>query len=134
MLNVKSQEAPVVEEGLKTALIQVQVLGGATAALIVTEPTISGRHDMERVAELAAFFRVPAMVCVNKYDLNPEMGQAIEAYTKEKNMTVLGRIPFDPVFTKAMVQGKTVIEYDPHSDGALAVKNIWEDLARHLGL
>jgi len=52
MLNVKSQEAPVVEEGLKTALIQVQVLGGATAALIVTEPTISGRHDMERVAEL----------------------------------------------------------------------------------
>ena len=109
-------------------------LGGATAALIVTEPTISGRHDMERVAELAAFFRVPAMVCVNKYDLNPEMGQAIEAYAKEKNMTVLGRIPFDPVFTKAMVQGKTVIEYDPYSDGALAVKNIWEDLARHLGL
>ena len=108
-------------------------LGGATAALIVTEPTISGRHDMERVAELAAFFRVPAMVCVNKYDLNPEMGQAIEAYAKEKNMTVLGRIPFDPVFTKAMVQGKTVIEYDPYSDGALAVKNIWEDLARHLG-
>jgi MinD superfamily P-loop ATPase len=53
MLNVKSQEAPIVEEGLKTALIQVQVLGGATAALIVTDPTISGRHDMERVAELA---------------------------------------------------------------------------------
>jgi MinD superfamily P-loop ATPase len=67
-------------------------LGGATAALIVTEPTISGRHDMERVAELAAFFRVPAMVCVNKYDLNPEMGQAIEAYTQEKNMTVLGGV------------------------------------------
>jgi len=109
-------------------------LGGATAALIVTEPTISGRHDMERVAELAAFFRVPAMVCVNKYDLNPEMGQAIEAYAKEKNMTVMGRIPFDPVFTKAMVQGKTIIEYDPHSEGATAVKKLWEALARHLGL
>ena len=70
-------------------------LGGATAALIVTEPTVSGKHDMERVAELAAFFRVPAMVCVNKYDLNPEMGQAIEAYAKEKNITVMDRIPFD---------------------------------------
>jgi len=109
-------------------------LGGATAALIVTEPTVSGKHDMERVAELAAFFRVPAMVCVNKYDLNPELGQAIEAHAKENNMTVMGRIPFDSVFTKAMVQGKTVIEYDPRSEGAAAVKRIWEDLARYLGL
>ncbi len=107
-------------------------LGGATAALIVTEPTVSGKHDMERVAELAAFFRVPAMVCVNKYDLNPEMGQAIEAYAKEKNIAVLNRIPFDPVFTKAMVQGKTIIEYDPHSEGAVSVNKIWEDLTRYL--
>jgi MinD superfamily P-loop ATPase len=109
-------------------------LGGATAALIVTEPTVSGKHDMERVAELAAFFRVPALVCVNKYDLNPEMGQAIEVYAKEKNITVLDRIPFDSVFTKAMVQGKTIIEYDPDSEGALAIKKIWEDLARYLGV
>jgi len=109
-------------------------LGGATAALIVTEPTVSGKHDMERVAELAAFFRVPAMVCVNKYDLNPEMGQAIEAYAKGKNITVMDRIPFDSAFTKAMVQGKTIIEYEPDSEGALAVKKIWEDLARYLGV
>ena len=109
-------------------------LGGATAALIVTEPTVSGRHDMERVAELAAFFKVPTMVCVNKFDLNPEMGQAIEAYAKEKNITVMGRIPFDPVFTKAMVQGKTIFEFDRHSEGAIAVKKIWEDMTRHLGL
>jgi MinD superfamily P-loop ATPase len=108
-------------------------LGGATAALIVTEPTISGRHDMERVAELAAFFRVPAMVCVNKYDLNPEMGHVIETYAKEKNINVMDRIPFDPVFTKAMVQGKTIVEYDPFSEGAVAAKKIWEDLARYLG-
>jgi MinD superfamily P-loop ATPase len=109
-------------------------LGGVTAALIVTEPTVSGRHDMERVAELAAFFRVPAMVCVNKYDLNPDMGQAIEAYAKEKNITVMDRIPFDSIFTKAMVQGKTIIEYNPRSEAAIAVKKIWEDLARNLEL
>ena len=109
-------------------------LGGASAALIVAEPTVSGKHDMERVAELAAFFNVPTMVCVNKFDLNPEMGQAIESFAKEKNITVMGRIPFDPVFTRATVQGKTVIEFDPGSEGSGAVEKIWEAVARHLGL
>jgi MinD superfamily P-loop ATPase len=105
-------------------------LGGATAVLIVTEPTVSGRHDMERVAELAAFFRVPAMVCVNKFDINPDQGQAIEDLAQERQIRVMGRIPFDPVFTRAMVQGKTIFEYDGHSEGARAVKKIWEDLAQ----
>lgn len=107
-------------------------LGGATAALIVAEPTVSGKHDMERVAELAAFFKVPAMVCVNKFDLNPEMGQAIEAFAREKNVTVMGRVPFDPVFTMAMVQGKTIFEFDDHSEGSRAVKDIWENLEKGL--
>jgi MinD superfamily P-loop ATPase len=105
-------------------------LGGATATLIVAEPTVSGRHDMERVAELAAFFKVPAMVCVNKFDLNPDMGQAIETFARERNVTVMGRIPFDPVFTKAMVQGKTIFEFDDRSEGCKAVKDIWENLVR----
>jgi len=105
-------------------------LGGSTAVLIVAEPTVSGRHDMERVAELAAFFKVPAMVCVNKFDLNPEQAQAIEDFSRERNIRVMGRIPFDPVFTKAMVQGKTIFEYDGDSEGAGAVRNIWENLAK----
>ncbi|MBW1803785.1 MAG: ATP-binding protein, partial [Deltaproteobacteria bacterium] len=84
-------------------------LGGATSVLIVTEPTVSGRHDMERVAELAAFFKIPAMVCVNKSDLNPDETAAIEAYAKEKKIKVMGRIPFDSAFTKAMVQGQTIV-------------------------
>jgi MinD superfamily P-loop ATPase len=109
-------------------------LGGASAALIVTEPTVSGKHDMERVADLAAFFKVPALVCVNKYDLNPEMGQTIESCAQEKNITILDRIPFDTVFTKAMIEGKTVVEYDPSSEGARSIRKIWEDLVRHIGL
>ena len=71
-------------------------LGGATAVLIVTEPTVSGRHDMERVAELAAFFKIPAMVCINKFDLNPDEGESIEAFAKQRNIKVMGRVPFDP--------------------------------------
>jgi len=109
-------------------------LGGATAVLIVAEPTVSGRHDMERVADLAAFFKVPAMVCVNKFDLNADAGQAIEEFALQKQIKVMTRIPFDPVFTLAMVQGKTIFEHDGHSKGAEAVKELWEDLSQHLEL
>ncbi len=109
-------------------------LGGATAVLIVAEPTVSGRHDMERVAELAEFFKIPAMVCVNKFDLNPDMGEAIESFAKERNIGVTGRVPFDPAFTKAMVQGKTIVEFDGNSEGCKAVKNIWENLARSIDI
>jgi MinD superfamily P-loop ATPase len=107
-------------------------LGGATAVLIVTEPTVSGKHDMERVAELAAFFKISAMVCVNKFDLNPDMGLAIESFAKERGIGVIGRVPFDPAFTKAMVQGKTIVEFDGRSEGCRAVRKIWKNLAQHL--
>ena len=109
-------------------------LGGATAVLIVAEPTVSGRHDMERVAELAAFFKIPAMVCINKFDLNPDEGEAIEAFAKQRNIKVMGRVPFDPAFTWAMVQGKTIVEFDGSSEGCEAVKNIWKNLAQRLEL
>ena len=107
-------------------------LGGAAAVLIVSEPTVSGRHDMKRVAELAAFFKVPTMLCVNKFDLNPNQGEAIEAFAREKNISVIGRVPFDPAFTKAMVQGKTIVEFDSRSEGCEAVKKIWGNLAQRL--
>ena len=107
-------------------------LGGATAVLIVSEPTVSGKHDMERVAQLAAHFKIPAMLSVNKYDLNPEKTDAIERFAEEKKVRVMGRIPFDPVFTKAMVQGQTVFEYDGKSEAARAVKTLWDDVSQTL--
>jgi MinD superfamily P-loop ATPase len=94
----------------------------------VTEPTLSGRHDMERVAELAAFFKVPAMICINKFDLNPVEGQAIEAFAEEKDLSLVGRVPFDPTFTRAMIDGKTIVEFDSTSEGGRAVTAIWENL------
>ncbi len=101
-------------------------LGGATAVCIVTEPTVSGLHDMERVIRLAAHFKVPGMVIINKYDLNPDMAKNIECLACERNITVLGRIPFDPGFTKAMVQGKTIVEYNPSSTLTDTVKTMWQ--------
>jgi MinD superfamily P-loop ATPase len=109
-------------------------LGGATAVLIVAEPTVSGRHDMERVVDLAAFFKIPAMVCVNKFDLNPDEASAIEDFARERQVKVMGRIPFDPIFTKSMVQGKNIFEFDGESKAAGAVKKIWDGVALDLGI
>jgi MinD superfamily P-loop ATPase len=89
---------------------------------------------MERVAQLAAFFKLPTMVCINKFDLNPDQGRSIEDFAAKKNIAVVGRIPFDPVFTRAMVQGKTIFEFDRWSDGSQAVEKIWDNVARYMDL
>jgi MinD superfamily P-loop ATPase len=109
-------------------------MGGVAAVLIVAEPTVSGRHDMERVAGLADFFKIPAMVCVNKYDLNPEETLAIELFAQENDLGIMGRIPFDPVFTRAMVHGLSIFEYDGSSPGSQAAREVWDRLSRRLQL
>lgn len=103
----------------------IAAIGGATALVIVVEPTVSGIHDMERVVDLAAHFRVPGMVIVNKYDLNVEMTQTIEQLAVQRNLVVLGRVPFDPVFTRSMVQGQTLFEYGAETPTRQVVRDIW---------
>ena len=103
----------------------IAAIGGATALVIVVEPTVSGIHDMERVVDLAAHFRVPGMVIVNKYDLNVEMTEAIEQLAVQRNLVVLGRVPFDPVFTRSMVQGQTLFEYGEETPTRQVVRDIW---------
>jgi MinD superfamily P-loop ATPase len=109
-------------------------IGGASAVLIVTEPTVSGQHDMVRVAQLADHFRVPAMICVNKFDLNLERTRDIENFAREKELSCLGRIPFDPIFTKAMLQAQTIFEYNTESEVGQAIKEIWRRLADRMAL
>ncbi len=109
-------------------------VGGASAVLIVAEPTVSGLHDMERVAQLAAHFKVPGMVCVNKFDLNPDQTDAIEKLAKENNMTVVGRVPFDRVFTESMVKGQTVLEYEGNSKIRSSISEIWLNIRNQLVL
>ena len=109
-------------------------IGGASAVLIVAEPTVSGIHDMERVSQLSDHFKVPAMVCVNKYDLNLDLTQNIENFAKKNGFNFLGRVPFDPIFTEAMVQSQTILEYGNGSKAGEAVKGIWNSLSNALGL
>ena len=109
-------------------------IGGASAVLIVAEPTLSGIHDMERVVQLANHFKVTAMVCVNKFDLNPDLTRDIENFARDEGLSCLGRIPFDPVFIKAMVQGQTIFEYNSDSSAGEAVNKIWNTLSSLLNL
>jgi MinD superfamily P-loop ATPase len=106
----------------------ISSIAGATAVLVVTEPTLPGIHDMKRVVDLAAHFNIPAFVCVNKFDLNPELTGQVEDFCSGRKLKLMGRIPYDTVVTKAMVQGKTVVEYS----SGLVAKEI-EKLWRHIG-
>lgn len=106
----------------------IAAIGGATAVVIVVEPTVSGLHDMERVIDLAAHFKVPGMIVVNKSDLNLEMTQAIEEAAQKRNVTLIGRVPFDPIFTHSMVAGKTLFEYGGKTATHQLVREIWSKI------
>ena len=87
-------------------------LSGAAQVLVVTEPTVSGEHDLARVLKLAAHFGIPAAICVNKWDLNPEMTERIEKQARAVGATVAGRIRYDRAVTQAQIQERAVVEID----------------------
>ncbi len=92
----------------------ISSLTGTDLAVVVTEPTLSGRHDMERVLDLADHFRIPAAVIINHHDLNPEMTASIKAFCAERGLEILAQLPHDHVFIEAMVRGQAVTEYSPN--------------------
>jgi MinD superfamily P-loop ATPase len=102
----------------------ISSLSGASLAVAVTEPTPSGRHDLERVADLCKHFRIAFAVIINKEDLNPEETALIEAFCRENGYPVLARLPHDPVVTKAMVQGLVVTE-TPEGDFSRELRKAW---------
>ncbi len=106
-------------------------LTGVTLALIVTEPTVSGLHDLERIAGLTRHFGIPASVCVNKWDLNPQMCEQIEAQARRLGLEIVGRVRYDPAFTEAQVCGKSVVEYTG-GGSAEDVRRIWAEVESRL--
>ncbi len=100
-------------------------ISGVDAALIVTEPTLSGVHDMFRVLEVCSHFKIEPFVLINKYDLNENIAKRIEMYCNKKNTQLVGKISYDDIFSKALIQKRSVIEYDPGSKIAHQIKNIW---------
>jgi MinD superfamily P-loop ATPase len=99
-------------------------VAGADLVLAVAEPTLSGKHDLERLGALAAHFGIPLLVCVNKADLNEEVAAAICEWCRSRKIQVVGSVPYDRRFTEAQVQGRSLVEL---GDGATAraVREVW---------
>ncbi|MDD5679013.1 MAG: ATP-binding protein [Kiritimatiellae bacterium] len=100
-------------------------LAGASMVLIVTEPTLSGAHDMRRVIELTEHFHIPAAVCVNKWDLNPDMAERIEREARGKRLCLAGRVQYDRAVTDAQIKGKAVVEISGAHAGE-DIRAVWE--------
>jgi len=105
-------------------------LAGVDLALIVTEPTVSGIHDLERIFQVTKHFGINASVCVNKFDINEKKTKEIEEFCRENGIPLIGKIPYNPDVTKAMLELKTVIEF-PSVQVGDAVKSIWEKLTEN---
>jgi MinD superfamily P-loop ATPase len=106
-------------------------VSGTDRILIVTEPTVSGVHDMERVLELADHFGIPALIVINKADLHAGQTRRIETIAQQHNARVIARIPFDPHVNDALLAGKTVIEYG-EGPAFEAMQQIWKLLKQEL--
>ncbi len=104
----------------------ISSITGTHLVLVVVEPTVSGLHDMERVLALARHFKIPAAVCLNKWDLNPDAARAIEAKANDEDVPVIGKIPYDPVFTRLQIEKKSIVEEESHLKEVVC--QIWSEL------
>jgi MinD superfamily P-loop ATPase len=103
-------------------------LTGVDLALVVTEPTLSGIHDLERIIDLTDHFRIKTLVCINKHDINPDNVSKIEEICARRSIKVAGRVPYDSIVNAAMREEKTVNEYDPGSRVAQEIDKIWDKI------
>ena len=104
---------------------------GADRVLVVTEPTLSGLHDMERALQLVRGFRIPVSVVINKCDVNPQVAEKIASVSVQAQAPVLGKIPYDPQVIRSMVRRHCVVE-DGDSPSSLAIQTIWTRLEADL--
>ena len=106
-------------------------LTGATLALVVTEPTLSGLHDLERVSDLTRNFRTETLVCINKWDINESLTSRIETTARQRSLRLAGRVRYEQMVTKAQMNGQSVVEYA--DDGAATdIRLVWSTVLKHL--
>jgi MinD superfamily P-loop ATPase len=102
-------------------------LTGVNLILAITEPTLSGIHDLERILKLSAHFKIPSMVCVNKFDINLGNTADIASHCKNNGSRVIGEIPYEPKVVEALVNLKTVMDY-PCNGVQKIIRRIWEEV------
>lgn len=105
----------------------VSSLSGANFVIFVVEPTVSGLHDLKRVYQVVKKFNIKSGCIINKADLNEEKTKEIKAFLNEENIVHLSDLPYTEEFTKAMVEGMTIVEYDQQNIKPMLI-NIWETI------
>jgi len=106
-------------------------LTGVNLILAITEPTLSGIHDLERILKLAEHFKIPSAVCINKFDINLENTDRIVAYCEKNGSKIMGKIPYEPKVVEALVNRKTIMEY-PCNGVETIIHRMWEEVHTHL--
>jgi len=108
----------------------ISSLSGVSLAVIVTEPTLSGIHDLKRVISVCHHFAVPVIVCINKYDINQDNSRQIEDYCQSQGIEVVAQIPFDTSVTKALIKGIPVVEYS-RNRVSREIERLWQSITRY---
>lgn len=121
---VKDEQITILDGSPGIGCSVIASITGADVALIVTEPTKSGLDDLKRIVELSMHFDVQVIICVNKYDINPDMTKLIEEYAQEKNLIVVGKIPFDKTVMESVNALKPITEYKD-SAAKKAIEEMW---------
>jgi MinD superfamily P-loop ATPase len=104
-------------------------LSGTNKTLLVIEPTKSGLHDAQRLIELINKFNIPAYALINKYDINEEVTNDVEQYLADNNIELLAKLPFDKQMVRAMVNRKTITEYDSENVISQELKKVWNKIS-----
>ena len=109
----------------------ISSITGADLTLVITEPTLSGLHDLKRVADLTKHFDIETLVCINKWDLNEKLTRKIESLAHRRGLTFAGKIRYDQVVTRAQIEKKSVVEYA--EDGvAEEIRQIFSEVSKAL--
>ncbi|KHD08941.1 (4Fe-4S)-binding protein [Candidatus Thiomargarita nelsonii] len=104
---------------------------GVDLVLIVTEPSLSGIHDLERVSQLCRHFDIPVLACINKHDINPVNSERIRAYCLANGISLVGEIPFEPAVNQAQVARKSVVDFNC-GEVSKVVARLWADIREKL--
>ena len=138
---VRNNAKKLAEEGKKDLIIidgppgigcpVISSISGVDLVLIVTEPTLSGLHDLGRVVDVAKHFGIPGLVCINKWDLNPDVTSEIEREAQKRGLGVAGRVRYDRAVTDAQIRRLSVVECQQNGSGQ-DVRRLWAFVIRRL--
>jgi MinD superfamily P-loop ATPase len=126
----RQNKAVLIDGSPGIGCVVISTITGCQQVLVVTEPSQSGRHDLERVLKVTGHFRIPTQVIINKWDINSEVSQEIEDACLQLGVSIIGRIPFDPMVPKAIALGHPITRYK--SPAARALREIWAKISSEL--